>query len=114
LGWLHAVPNGWNQTNMQFRVGRKMDLGLQLEPSFRYLIEAMHNLLGHVDPSKDYQIPWSEIHAFCQATGDLTEVWEKKLVKRLAERYLQSAREAKNPLCIPPVERDPQWSTSSN
>lgn len=67
----------------------------------------MIEMLGAgVDVATQTSVSWQEIQAYSEALRLINEGWEKKTLRLLAEDYLRSVREAKNPLCIPPVERD--------
>lgn len=51
-------------------------------------------------------LTWETIFFYWQCTGELDEVWERKLVQNLSEEYLIGKNEGKNPLSISPMERD--------
>lgn len=108
LGWLNAVPEGWTQTNLEYRNSRQMPTGLpSRDLPGQYLLMNIIEMGPILKGPEGTVIPsdWPTIVAYSQATGNLSSPWERETAKRLCAEYWAGLTEGKNPLCIPPNER---------
>lgn len=48
---------------------------------------------------------WTEVLAFAQATGAVTEPWELQLLFDMSWDYVNELEKSKSPFTIPPMER---------
>ena len=55
---------------------------------------------------RDGVLSWSEIHAYSQLTGNLSDPWEAETVRSMSIAYLDGLNTGEDPLAIPPMERD--------
>jgi len=71
-----------------------------------YLVEAML-VLGPIrsDGMGTRPADWSEIAAFAQATGRVSEHWESEALHAMCGGYADELRRGENPLSIPPTSR---------
>lgn len=51
-------------------------------------------------------LSWVEITSFAAATATISEPWEFRAIRQMSEQYLAEYENGKNPLVIPPAERD--------
>lgn len=91
MSWLEQHGGVWGMP----------DLGAE-----QYLFEAFSEL-GYAQPvgMGVGSLAWSEIAAFADATGSLTDPWEFRAIRQMSDQYLTANREAESPLVIPPAER---------
>lgn len=50
-------------------------------------------------------LPFTELHAYGQATGRLSTPWEYETVRAMSQAYISGLVD-RHPLSIPPMERD--------
>ena len=81
--------------------------GIDPEIDGGYLLDALF-AVGPTEWRQGEEIPvsWSELRAYGQATGVLSEPWEYEAVSAMSRAYFRAKQEGKDVHCIPPVERE--------
>ncbi|WP_249740705.1 hypothetical protein [Agrobacterium rubi] len=78
----------------------EMEAGEYLLDTLKELGPIRSNGMGLVTPD------WQEIVAFATANGLALHPWEFRTLKKMASAYLHGFNSGKEPLSIPPMERE--------
>lgn len=81
-------------------------IGIEKGIEGEYLLDALF-AVGPTEyrAGEESPISWSELGAYAQATGDISEPWELRAVMSMSRAYFR-AKMDKNIHSIPPVERE--------
>lgn len=83
----------------------KEPLGLPELDEGEYLIEAMFRLVPTRNNGMSVSpTDWSEIEAFAQLTGRISEPWEAEVLFDMCRGYHEARIAGEAPLAMPPVE----------
>ena len=96
---------GYNRAGSYPRMGQPVPWP-QIDAG-QYMIDALMDA-GPTKPAPmggDVPLDWLDISAFMGATGDITEPWEAKTLKRMSAAYWQGREEGKDVFSIAPMER---------
>ena len=104
LGFLHEVPEGWEQNRWQ-RHEAATGQAPELPPlqSGQYLVDALAEL-RFADSFQGglRSVSWTEIKAYGELTEAISEPWEARMLKGMSEAYVTGRSLGKQPLAKPP------------
>lgn len=105
LGFLHGSPKCFNGQNRWQKFKREFKRDPKLPPidAGEYLFEAFINI--GLAKEKHYgvgSLEWIDIHAFMQCTGDISDVWEARLLKAMSSEYVSGRNIGDDEFGIPP------------
>lgn len=73
----------------------------------QYLLDALQELGPIRSTGMGLTTPeWQEIVAFANANGLDFAPWEFRIIRKMCSRYLAGYNSGKDPLSIPPIERE--------
>jgi len=114
MGWLNApVETGDKKSTRQnqSRLDMMMSRGIKTDlPTIHvgfYIWQSLIDCGVYQTRESGAKEPlaWTEILAFSQASGTITENWELRIVRRMSEAYIRGLREGTNALSKHPRER---------
>lgn len=103
MGWLHGKPKSWGESRLErYRASQNSLPPMPVIKAGQYLVEAF-NELGRVS-SGFSMIPltWAEIDAYARLTGEITERFEARALRRMSVAYIEGYRLSEDEFSIPP------------
>jgi hypothetical protein len=107
LGWLAATIQNEDRSRGQRYLDAGVSLPLVEIEAGDYLLDIMQQLGPIRSLGMGLMVPdWQEIAAFAEAFRLRLEPWEFRLIRRMCSAYLREFDAGKEPLSMPPIERE--------
>lgn len=107
MGWLAATVKNEDRSRGQRYIDAGVPLPLVEIEAGAYLLDIMQQLGPIRSVGMGLMVPdWQEITAFASAFRLPLEAWEFRLLRRMCTGYLREFSAGKEPLSMPPIERD--------
>jgi hypothetical protein len=107
LGWLAStITNEKMSRGQKYLVSGVIPPMPELEAG-EYLLDALKELGPIRSNGMGLGTPdWQELVAFASANDLALQPWEFRLIRKMASAYLSGFNSGKEPLSIPPIERE--------
>ena len=108
MGWLASTITNEKQTRGQRYIAAGVPMPIVELEAGEYLLDMVQQLGPIRSTGMGLTIPdWQEVIAFASASGLDLEPWEYRLIRKMCSGYLREFNAGKEPLSIPPIEREP-------
>jgi hypothetical protein len=103
MGWLHGKPKNWSESRLdRYRTSHKRLPPMPEVTAGQYLVEAF-NELGRVSAGFSMiPLTWGEIDAYARLTGEISERFEARALRRMSAAYIEGYRLSEDEFSIPP------------
>ena len=121
MGWLNAIPSTTAETGKGQKTIRwphprikQLQIDKQFEPAVleypdaaEYLVSAFIDagLFSFIGTGDRIPLTWETLRAYSEATGELSEAWQYKALRRMSQKYLDGLQDGQEVLSIPPWDR---------
>ena len=107
MGWLASTIKNESVSRGQRFIDADRPLPLIELGGGDYLLDLMQQLGPIRSTGMGLTTPdWQELAAFARASGLALAPWENRLIKQMCGAYLREFNAGREPLCMPPIERE--------
>lgn len=103
MAYLDAYPETETKSRRQRMAEQDVEIPLPGLTGGGYMVDALQE--AGVGNASGEPLSWLDVYSYSICTGNLTETWERRLLKELSAAYCDELAAAKDRFRIPPMDR---------